>query len=152
MTIPGAVSPPQIGGSLISSEHVTGTDVFNRTGDKLGSIEALLIDRHSGQVRFAVMSFGGFLGIGERYHQLPWNGLRYDAVRNAYIVNISRDNLKTAPAFSRDELAGFDYDRQSAAIGAHYAKLDGFYSPKQQAVRNGGGHPDEAGQTAMPGA
>lgn len=138
--------------ALISSERVTGTDVFNHEGEKLGSIDAMLIDKQSGQVRFVVMSFGGFLGIGERYHQLPWTGLTYDTDRKGYVVNISHDNLKNAPAFSRDELAGFDYDRQSASIEAYYGKLDGFYSPQQQARRNGGGSPGAmAGDRLTPG-
>jgi hypothetical protein len=137
--------------ALISSERVTGTDVFNHEGKKLGSIESMLIDKHSGQVRFAVMSFGGFLGIGERYHQLPWGGLAYDTDRKGYVVNVSRDNLKSAPAFSRDELANFDYDGQSATIDAYYGKLDGFYSPQQQALRNGSGPASDGLNAATPG-
>ncbi|WP_164155784.1 hypothetical protein [Sandarakinorhabdus rubra] len=89
-------------------------------------------------MRFVVMSFGGFLGIGERYHQLPWTGLTYDSDRKGYVVNISRASLKNAPTLSRDELARFDYDRQSASIDGYYGKLDGFYTPEQQARRNGG--------------
>lgn len=123
---------------LISSERVTGTDVYNNMGDKLGSIEAMMIDKSSGQVRFAVMSFGGFLGMGERYHQLPWNGLSYDQTRKGYVVNISQDALKAAPVFSREELDAYDYDRHATAIDDYYGTLDGFYSPRQQAMRNNG--------------
>jgi len=123
--------------ALISSERVTGTNVFNRKGEKLGSIEAMLIDKHTGHVCFAVMSFGGFLGIGERYHQLPWTGLSYDTETSGYVVNISREHLKDAPSYSREELNSFDYDSQAASIDGYYGKLDGFYTPQQQALRNG---------------
>ena len=134
--------------ALISSECVTGTDVFNHKGDKLGTIDAMLINKQSGQVRYAVMSFGGFLGIGERFHQLPWNGLAYDPDKKGYVVNISRENLKGAPSLSKDELANFDYDRQSASIDSHYASLEGFYSPQQQALRSSNGA--RAGDASAP--
>jgi len=130
--------------TLISSERVTGTNVYNRIGDKLGSIEAMLINKASGQVRFAVMSFGGILGIGERYHQLPWAGLAYDQSREGYVVNISDEALKSAPVYTREQLDGYDYARHASAIDNYYAALDGFYSPKQQAMRNNGAVP--AGQ------
>jgi sporulation protein YlmC with PRC-barrel domain len=62
-------------GGLISSDKVEGTAVYNRQGEKLGSIHSVMIDKSSGKVAYAVMSFGGFLGIGDRYHPLPWNAV-----------------------------------------------------------------------------
>ena len=64
--------------TLISSDKVEGTAVYNREGEKLGSIHTLMIDKVSGKVAYAVMSFGGFLGIGDRYHPLPWSMLDYE--------------------------------------------------------------------------
>ena len=69
--------------SLISSDKVEGTAVYNRPGDKLGSIHSVMIDKISGKVAYAVMSFGGFLGIGDRYHPLPWHVLTYDTGQGA---------------------------------------------------------------------
>jgi PRC-barrel domain len=63
---------------LISADKVEGTSVYSREGEKLGSIYGLMIDKFSGRVIYAVMSFGGFLGIGDRYHPLPWSVLTYD--------------------------------------------------------------------------
>jgi sporulation protein YlmC with PRC-barrel domain len=125
---PTTVAPtmPTSNGALISSERVTGTNVYNREGEKLGSVEAMMIDKMSGQVRFAVMSFGGFLGMGEKYHQLPWNGLTYDLDQEGYVVNLSRDALNAAPVFSRDEIDSFDYGDQSTSIDSYYGKIDGF--------------------------
>jgi sporulation protein YlmC with PRC-barrel domain len=121
---------------VISSERVTGTNVYDAQGDKLGSIETVMIDKQSGQVRFAVMSFGGFLGIGEKYHQLPWDGLTYDEDKGGYIVNISRAGLEGAPSYDRNEVDAFDYGSDANSIDDYYGNLEGFYSPEQQARRN----------------
>lgn len=125
--------------SLISSERVTGTNVYNPQGEKIGNIDSVMIDKHSGQVCFAVMSFGGFLGIGEKYHQLPWDGLTYSEEQEGYVVNVSREALEDAPSYNRDELDNFDYDNQSGRIDNYYSGLDGFYSPQQQTRRSTGG-------------
>jgi hypothetical protein len=68
---------------LISSDKVDGTDVYSRNGDHLGTVHDVMIDKRTGQVEYAIMSFGGFLGIGESYHPLPWRTLTYDTSRGA---------------------------------------------------------------------
>jgi hypothetical protein len=88
---------------LISSDKVEGTAVYNRNGEKLGSIYTLMIDKYTGQVAYAVMSFGGFLGIGERYHPLPWKALTYDTSLGGYRVDLTREQLERAPSYARDE-------------------------------------------------
>ena len=65
-------------GNLIASEKVEGTNVYNTAGDTLGAIYDLMIDKATGKVAYALMSFGGFLGIGNQYHPLPWSLLKYD--------------------------------------------------------------------------
>jgi hypothetical protein len=90
-------------GRLISASKVEGTNVKNRAGEKLGSIYQIMIDKHTGKVPYAVMSFGGFLGIGERYHPLPWSMLTYDPNEDAYIVDLDKRRLEGAPTFGRDE-------------------------------------------------
>ena len=86
---------------LISSDKTVGTAVYNRRGEHLGSVYNLMIDKYSGQVAYAVMSFGGFLGIGESYHPLPWRTLTYDTRKGGYVVDIDRTRLETAPSYSR---------------------------------------------------
>jgi hypothetical protein len=105
---------------LISAQSVKGTAVYNTSGDKLGSVETVMIDKISGQVVYAVMSFGGFLGIGERYHQLPWDALDYDESVDGYRVDLPREALERAPSYSRDELDRFDYASGGAAINEYY--------------------------------
>ncbi len=88
---------------LISSDKVEGTAVYNRAGDRLGSVYTVMIDKYSGQVAYAVMSFGGFLGIAERYHPLPWKALTYDTGLGGYVVDVTREQLAAAPSYARDE-------------------------------------------------
>src|SRR5919205_2546753 len=82
---------------LISADKVEGTAVYNRMGERLGTVYTVMIDKYSGQVAYAVMSFGGFLGIGERYHPLPWRALTYDTRLGGYVVDITRGQLEGAP-------------------------------------------------------
>jgi hypothetical protein len=83
--------------NLISADKVTGTSVYNRQGEKLGSVYDLMLNKQSGQVAYAIMSFGGFLGMGESYHPLPWRALTYDTRQDGYVVDIDRKRLEAAP-------------------------------------------------------
>ena len=85
---------------LISSQKVDGTAVYNHDGENLGSVDHLMIDKFSGQVAYAVMSFGGFLGIGSSYHPLPWNALNYDVNLGGYRVDVNRARLEAAPRYT----------------------------------------------------
>ena len=88
---------------LIASDKVEGTAVYNAGGERIGSIYTVMIDKYSGQVSYAVMSFGGFLGIGERYHPLPWKALTYEPRLEGYVVSVSREQLERAPHFALDD-------------------------------------------------
>ena len=88
---------------LIASDKVEGTAVYNRKGERLGDVHNLMVDKYSGQVAYAVMSFGGFLGIGESYHPLPWKVLDYDTRMGGYVVDLDKDKLQGAPSFTRDQ-------------------------------------------------
>src|SRR5438477_7051723 len=85
---------------LISSQKVEGTAVYNHEGENLGTVDHLMIDKFSGQVAYAVMSFGGFLGIGSSYHPLPWNALNYDVNLGGYRVDVNRARLEAAPRYT----------------------------------------------------
>jgi PRC-barrel domain protein len=71
---------------LISSQKVDGTAVYNRNGDRLGTLDHMMIDKFTGQVEYGVMSCGGFLGVGEDYSPLPWKSLTYDVNLAGYVV------------------------------------------------------------------
>ena len=89
-------------GTLIASDKVNGTNVYNLAGEKLGSVDDIMIDKVSGRAIYAVMSFGGFLGMGEKYHPLPWAKLKYDTHKGGYVVNLDRKLLQGAPNYDRN--------------------------------------------------
>lgn len=90
-------------GTLIAAEKVNGTNVYNLAGDKLGNVDDIMIDKVSGRAIYAVMSFGGFLGMGEKFHPLPWAKLKYDAHKGGYVVNLDKKALEDAPSYDRDK-------------------------------------------------
>ena len=92
----------------ISSDRVEGTSVYNPAGEKLGSIDHLVIDKRSGQVRYAVLEFGGFLGIGTDRYPLPWNALKYDTNQDGYVVAVDKDELRGAPRFDAGSRPEYD--------------------------------------------
>ncbi len=89
-------------GTLIAAEKVNGTNVYDLAGDKLGSVDDIMIDKVSGRAIYAVMSFGGFLGMGEKFHPLPWAKLKYDAQKGGYVVNLDKKVLQDAPSYETD--------------------------------------------------
>jgi hypothetical protein len=97
---------------LISSEDVEGTDVYGVDGKKIGEIDHLMIDKVTGHVTFAVISFGGFLGLGHSHYPVPWVALKYDPKLGGYITGITADKLKDAPAFSDDAWSDRNYEAQ----------------------------------------
>ena len=104
---------------VISSDRVEGTDVYNEAGDKLGSVDNIMIDKRSGQVRYAVLEFGGFLGMGTDRYPMPWNMLKYDTAQEGYVVPIDKAKLESAPHYSDDERPAYtdDYGRR---VNNHY--------------------------------
>jgi hypothetical protein len=86
---------------LIGSDKVEGTAVYDAKGDHIGSIERVMIEKRSGQVSYAVLQFGGFLGIGSDYYPIPWQSLTYDTSLGGYRTNITEAQLKGAPKRTR---------------------------------------------------
>lgn len=119
------------GGSarLISSDRVEGTAVFDPSGNRLGSIEALMIDKVRGVVEYAVLSFGGFLGIGSSHYPLPWDQLRYDIGLGGYVADVSAEQLQQAPSFRREEAVDWS-DQQWGE------RVRGFYGPSPYGSRD----------------
>jgi hypothetical protein len=99
----GTDAPGQMTGKpLIESDRVEGTYVYGPNGNQIGTIKRLMIEKLSGKVAYAVMSFGGFLGIGEEEHTIPWNKLDYDTGLGGYRTDITEEQLRGAPTFYRD--------------------------------------------------
>ena len=106
-------------GTLIAASTVKGTNVYNLAGESLGTIDDIMIDKASGRAIYAVMAFGGFLGMGESYHPLPWATLTYKAEKGGYVVNLDKAKLNDAPHYARNSAFEWtpDYGR----------KVDSFY-------------------------
>jgi len=94
--------------TAIRAKKVLGTKVTDPSGKKIGEIEDIVLDKQSNNILFAVIGFGGFLGMAEKYHPIPWSGLEYDEAKGAYVVNYTKEELQAAPAGSIDELTRDD--------------------------------------------
>jgi sporulation protein YlmC with PRC-barrel domain len=94
--------------SAIRSKKVIGTAIKDRSGKKIGEIEDIVLDKRSNNIMFAVAGFGGFLGIAEKYHPVPWSSLDYDEGQGSYIVDFTKEQLQSAPADSIDALTKGD--------------------------------------------
>ena len=97
--------------SLIASDKVEGTAVYGADHRKIGSLERVMIDKISGKVAYAVLSFGGFLGMGEDFYPMPWSTLKYDTNLGGYLVNLTKDQLDNAPKFN--ESRGWNWNREN---------------------------------------
>jgi sporulation protein YlmC with PRC-barrel domain len=107
-------------GKLIAAHKVQGTSVNNTALEKLGTVEDIMIDKASGRIAYAVLSFGGFLGIGDRYYPLPWEKLEYNPELGGYVVDIDRAMLEGAPSYSDTKTAAWDDETWGRDVYAHY--------------------------------
>lgn len=108
---------------LISSRRVEGTPVYGRDGERLGSVHSVMIEKRSGKVAYAVLSFGGFLGMMERVHPLPWDMLTYDTERDGYVADLAAEDVRNAPSLHLDEA---DRPRDRAydeEVAGYYGRL-----------------------------
>jgi sporulation protein YlmC with PRC-barrel domain len=108
----------------IAASRVTGTSVYNEQGEKIGHVEDVVLDKMSDKIMFAVLGFGGFLGIGERYHAMPWSMLDYNSDTGGYVVGLSRDVLEKAPSYDLNDLMKQDGSGQQPSMDyyAPYAR------------------------------
>jgi len=97
----------------ISSEDIQGTEVYGADGKNIGEIDHLIIDKVSGRVAYAVMSFGGFVGLGHSHYPIPWGALTYDTSLNGFPTNITEQQLKDAPEFSDDAWQNRDWETRT---------------------------------------
>jgi len=112
-------------GSLIASDKVEGTAVYGTDQNKIGELERVMIDKLSGKVAYAVVSFGGFLGIGEDYYPMPWSTLKYDPNLGGYRVGVTKSQLENAPKYS--ESTGWNWNRDNDRRVYDYYKADPYW-------------------------
>jgi PRC-barrel domain len=107
-------------GTLIGSDKVEGTAVYGPDDTKIGSIERVMIDKKSGRVSYAVLSFGGFLGMGDDHYPLPWQSLKYDTSIGGYRTGITESQLKGAPKYGNDNAWNWNDPVSAASINSYY--------------------------------
>src|SRR5271157_4758683 len=100
--------PNDTSGRLIAADQVEGTRIYNRSGENLGSVEDVMIDKVSGRIAYAVVGFGGFLGIGDRHYPLPWETLKYDTNMDGFVVDLDKQTLEGAPSYTDADTVGWD--------------------------------------------
>jgi PRC-barrel domain len=100
-----------------ASDRVEGTPVRRSSGEKIGTIERLMIDKLSGNVAYAVLSFGGFLGMAQKHLPIPWQRLKYDPLLGAYHLDLTDEELSRAPSFAAD--SEFDWGDRSREVDIH---------------------------------
>jgi sporulation protein YlmC with PRC-barrel domain len=94
--------------TAIRAGKAIGTNVYDAAGNKIGEVKDIVLEKTSNNILFAVVSFGGVLGMGEKYHPVPWSELDYDPARGGYIVSFTAEQLKNAPADSIEALTKGD--------------------------------------------
>ena len=107
-------------GSLIGSDKVEGTAVYGANDTKIGSIERVMIDKMTGKVSYAVLSFGGFLGIGDDHYPLPWQSLKYDTNLGGYRTGITETQLKGAPKYGNDNTWNWADPTKARSVNDYY--------------------------------
>lgn len=106
--------------ALIGSDKVEGTAVYGANDEKIGSIERVMIDKKSGHVSYAVLSFGGFLGIGDEHYPLPWQSLKYDTNLGGYRTGVTVEKLKDAPKYRNDNAWDWGDSSRTRAVNDYY--------------------------------
>ena len=91
------------GPAVMGASTLTGNDVYNRKEENLGSIKEIMLDTHTGNVCYVVLSSGGFLGMGDRLFAVPWGALTLDTVNQCFLLNMDADRIKNAPGFDKDK-------------------------------------------------
>ena len=107
-------------GNLIGSDKVEGTAVYGSDRARIGSIERVMIDKMSGKVAYAVLGFGGFLGIGNDHYPLPWQSLKFDTGLGGYATGITEDRLRSAPKYSNERSWNWSDPAMARSVDDYY--------------------------------
>ena len=106
--------------NIVNAEDVIGVDVENPQGEDLGTVEALVLDKLKGNVVYVVLSFGGFLGMGDKLFAMPWHIFSYSPEREKFVISIDKEKLKTSPGFDKDHWPDMTSPEWNTTIKAYY--------------------------------
>ncbi len=116
----GAEAGAGPGPELMGADTLVGNDVYNQSDDDLGDIKEIMLDMRSGQVAYAVVSFGGFLGMGEKLFAVPWSALTLDTENKRFVLNVDKEHLDSAPGFDKDQWPDMADPQWAKEIHAYY--------------------------------
>ena len=108
--------------SPIKASAIIGTDVVSPNGDSLGDVKEVVIDPRTGRVAYAVVSFGGFLGMGEKLFAIPFSSFKYDITTNKYVLDVSKERLKAAPGFDADHWPAMSDEKWNRDVYKYYER------------------------------
>ena len=109
--------------SAILASRVKGTAVYNDSGERIGTVEDVVLDKQSNQIMFAALGFGGILGVGEKYYPVPWSMLDYDEDKGGYVVPLNKERLENAPAYELKDLT-----RHDGSLGGIHEQTFDYYN------------------------
>ncbi len=115
---------------MLSSSTLTGDDVCNRRGENLGHIKDFVIDTGSGQIHYAVMSCGGFLGMGDRLFAIPWKELELDPEKRCFLLDVRAEWIQNAPGFDKDEWPDMTDQEWASNVASYYRNRDNGAAPR----------------------
>lgn len=107
-------------GDIVSSDDVIGVNVENREGENLGEIEALMLNKYHGNVEYVVLSFGGFLNIGNKLFAMPWKMFNYDPDKECFVIPVDKEKLKNSPGFDRNNWPDMSDEHWARSINDYY--------------------------------
>jgi len=110
---------------LMGAKTLLGEDVYNSQDEKLGDIKEFMLHMSSGKVAYAVLSFGGILGLGEKLFAVPWEALRLDTINKRFVLDIPKDRLQTAPGFDKDDWPDMADPAWKSGIDSFYGSRSG---------------------------
>ena len=106
--------------NVVKVSDVVDVDVKNNKGENLGTIKEIILDKTTGNIRYIVLSFGGFWGLGDKYFALPWNSISYDEDKESFVLNIEKEKLDKAPGFDKNQWPDISDRRWEESIYSYY--------------------------------
>jgi sporulation protein YlmC with PRC-barrel domain len=125
--------------SVLSASSLAGDSVRNAAGEDLGTIDEIMIDIPSGRVAYAVLSFGGFLGMGDKLFAVPWNALKVDEDEKCFILNVDRQTIEQAPGFDKDNWPDMSDSSFGSQLSTYYKVEPYGGTTREKTFRGGGG-------------
>lgn len=117
------------GPEIMAADTLEGDDVVNAQGEDLGKIKDIMIDVPSGRVAYAVLSSGGFLGMGDKLYAIPWSALTLDAEHKCFILDVDKDRLKNAPGFDKDHWPSMADPTWASEVHSYYGQKNYWVPP-----------------------